>query len=340
MGFLSSQQPSRTEWASHLSPNIGLVSASCCPWVSNTDISGRIGDQKCTQKNLNSKSPAKKMWYTTRHEGYDGDTGARKSHQWLSGEMLERYLGSQLRIGFLIRLITAFAVNIGYYAFGGTRVFTWGLEFTTEHMRAETNYIPYLAVWTGIALWSGMHLACFHAFLSDDAAWARGFRAGSKAFGVAIFFDMVGLVLQLVAYVWISANYSELWWENYTTGGVDWLYFAVCKILFGIKFLCMAPAIALLEIYHDEGTSDWHGLMNAFLLCAGGLSYLVAVFFPAESGLGIVLGVITLLSVTFWAFHFEDALIESSTALNETELCNEVEQEVGKFTKLSPYNLQ
>lgn len=280
------------------------------------------------------------MWYTTRHEGYDTEgRKARAPARMFSGDTLERLLGSALRLGLLVKLISMLAMVIGYYAFGGSKIFTYDLEYTTEAMRADSKYVLYLAVWSALSLMGALYLGTFQAFLSDDAAWARGYRAGSKAFAVGAFFDICSNLFQLVAYVWMSSHYSELWWENYKTGGVDWLFFGVCRAIAGIAYLCYAPALLLLELYHDEGTNEWHGVLNAFLFKVAGICEFCCIFLKYDCGLSVFVAIVAHLSALFWAFNFEDELMETSTALNETELCNEVEQEVGKFTKLSPYNL-
>lgn len=55
------------------------------------------------------------------------------------------------------------------------------------------------------------------------------------------------------------------------------------------------------------------------------------------SGVAALFIWLALVGVTTWAFFFEPEVNEVSPALHETELTNDVEQQVEKFARMSPY---
>merc|ERR1711977_50436 len=104
-------------------------------------------------------------------------------------------------------------------------------------------------------------MGVFQYCLADDAAWARGYRAGSKVLSAAVLLDCISQSMQFAAFLWIYKNYSDQWWDqNYSQGGVEWLFLGGARILSGMAMKTYGGAIFLLEAYHDEGTNEWHAV--------------------------------------------------------------------------------
>jgi len=274
------------------------------------------------------------MWYTTRTEGFD--TAVHKNRAPFLHEYISQKINASLRMAFGQRLISMIGLFISYYAFKGKTLFAYDMSSTSEEMRSNPNYLLNNCIWQGLGVLSVMYFACYHFCLADDAAWARGYRAGSKFLGAAIMLDAIVQMSQLSSYIWLYKHYSEQWWiHNFGSGGIEWLFISGSRILSGMALTLYAFAFFLLEVYHDEGTNEWHAVFNLFLFSVAGFAEMFSACF-VPPGVAFLLVFIAVVSGFLWSLPFEEELTEAS-ALHETELVNQVEEETNKYAALSPY---
>lgn len=196
-------------------------------------------------------------------------------------------------------------------------------------------------------------------------SWARGYRAGSKILRLATFMDLLCSVMQFIFYLYIAKFYQPKWYAQFEEGGPERLFFSYIRCMHAVCLLLYAAATYLLEVYHDEGAGDLHAYLNSTLFGFAGLigksqthccvivpvvhlststcfrfavhfSEFTVMFLPL-SGLSTLAIWFALLAATVWAFFFEPEVNNVSPALHETELTNDVEQQVEKFARMSPY---
>lgn len=210
------------------------------------------------------------MWYTTRYEGFDGPKYSTRTPSGIAA--IQGILSALLRTGFLLKLVGVTGLVLSYYIYEGTGFFTYDLKDTTEEQRGMTGFRCSLVVFCGIHLCGALYLLLFQTLLADDASWARGYRAGSKMLGNAAFLDLVSSTLQFMIFVYMDTHYDEPWWYQFTSGGVEWLIYALARLLQSFSLLFYASGLFLVEVYHDNGTNDWHGVLNAFLFTAASIS--------------------------------------------------------------------
>lgn len=278
------------------------------------------------------------MWYTTRYEGFDNPkSGFTRTP--LNSALLGGIFSGLLRLGFLLEFIGLTGLFISYFGYKGTGFFTYDLWLTSEEQRSHLGFRNCLVLFSGLYLLGALCLLLFQAVLSDDASWARGYRAGAKLLGNATFLDVVGATLQFIFYAYMSNHYDKTWWAQFTGGGVEWLVFALARLIHALGALFYASALFLLEVYHDQGTNDWHGVLNAFLFTGTALMELL-VLTVMDGATGVVLNWVALVSALLWAMAFEQEVNASGPLLHETELSNEVEAQVEKFARAHPYNIQ
>jgi len=269
------------------------------------------------------------MWYTTRTEGFDATIPKNRApflHDYLASR-----LGTSLRCGLGYKLLALLGFYLCYYAFEGRKIFSFNLAYTTENMRNSNSHnalnILFQTINMVSAIWICIHWQC----LSDDAAWARGFRAGSKILGSAATLDTISQSAQLAAFVWLFQNYSDNWWDhNYSMGGVEWYFLGGARAISAAANLLYGLSFFLLEVYHDDGTNEWHACLNLCLYAIAGLHE------ASGCGWSTISLSIAHISAFLWALPFEEELNECS-GLHESELVNQVEEETNKYANLSPY---
>jgi len=274
------------------------------------------------------------MFYATRHEGLDEPRHTKRQPH-IPLTTMEIATSGLLRYGLFIQLLSLTGLLLTYYIFKGQTIFTYDLYWTTEEMRENYLFRLWAAIFTGLYTCGAIYLMCFQALAADDACWARGYRAGSKLLATATFLDVLSGVASFVFFLHFTSHYDKPWWNHFTQGGAEWTFMAFGRLVHGTALLFYALAFLLLELYHDEGTNDWHGCLNFFLFGSAGIAEIV-VLFLSHGVAGIVLLWIALVSGLTWAMAFEQEVNETSPQLNETELTNDVEQQVEKFARLSP----
>ncbi|XP_058515537.1 uncharacterized protein LOC131478935, partial [Ochotona princeps] len=202
--------------------------------------------------------------------------------------------------------------------------------------RSSSAFQVIMAMMAGIYMVGASYLVCFQAVLADDACWARGYRAGSKILRLATFMDLLSSTMQFIFYLYISKFYSAKWYTHFLEGGSERIFFSYIRCMHALACLLFACAYYLLEVYHDEGAGDLHAYINASLFgLAGAVEF--SVLFVGMSGVAAVFIWVALAALTAWACFFEPEVNEASPALYETELTNDVEQQVEKFARMSPY---
>eukprot|EP01054_Gregarina_sp_Poly1_P009816 Gregarina_sp_Poly_1__9815@NODE_629_length_7064_cov_625_434043_g482_i0_p3_GENE_NODE_629_length_7064_cov_625_434043_g482_i0NODE_629_length_7064_cov_625_434043_g482_i0_p3_ORF_typecomplete_len293_score21_69DUF3273/PF11677_8/1e59SdpI/PF13630_6/2_2e03SdpI/PF13630_6/0_2SdpI/PF13630_6/20DKCLD/PF08068_12/2_3e02DKCLD/PF08068_12/2_7ECFribofla_trS/PF07155_12/68ECFribofla_trS/PF07155_12/1_1_NODE_629_length_7064_cov_625_434043_g482_i054936371 len=276
------------------------------------------------------------MWLTTRHEGFDGNRPTHRKPG--ASSFMDRAVASYLRFGLLYQFLAMSGLIVSHYAFEGEGFYTWEGRYTTAEMRSNDNYRLTLVIFTILYLIGAIYIAAFQTTLADDSAWARGYRAGSKFMAHGAIFDTISAVMCTAGALNFYKSYTDSYWTHFREGNLDWIFGAGARVLHGIAWLLYAQGYVLLEIYHDEGTNDWHGILNWFLFMIGGIIE-ISVLFLADPAVGIAFAWVAVLSALVWAMAFEQELSETSPTMNESELCNELEREVEKFTRTSPLNL-
>ncbi|KAH0481982.1 MAG: hypothetical protein KVP17_005047 [Porospora cf. gigantea B] len=278
------------------------------------------------------------MWYTTRHEGFDGAVASRKSKGLNAVIPYESLLQYTLRVAVPFLAAGSFGLLLVHAVESGG-VFSPILQGAKTSVLESSCYLPLVAACIGLRVIGSLWLATFQALLADDASMPRGFAAGSKMLAVAAAFLNIGSVCQLVAYIWLDKNYSELWLETYRAGGSDWLFFAAANVLFDIGVIILGPSLALLERYlcNDEEHSSFLSNLSSLLLVAAGAFEISGLF--ESCGVGPILMAVAFAVAVLRGCAFEKALEKNQVMLQETELEAEVEQGVEKYAGLSPYNL-
>lgn len=274
------------------------------------------------------------MFYTTRYDGYDTQHIYEKT-TW--GSVVIQALSSGLlRLGVLLKWIGLTGLLFSYYIYEGQGLFTYDLKDTTEAQRELQGFRCSLTAFQFVHLLGALYLLGFQTFLADDASWSRGYRAGSKMFGTAATFDVISSTLQFIIYVYMDNYYDKTWWAHFTSGGAEWLISTLARLLNAFALFYYASGFFLLEVYHDNGTNDWHGVLNAFILTFAGIAE-ISVLVLSEGSISIVLHWIALVSILVWAMAFEQELNSSQPFLHESEFTNQVESQVEKFARNSPY---
>lgn len=274
------------------------------------------------------------MWHTTRYEGFDDPKHSKRGPAGVA--TLQGVFSALLRTGFLLQLIGLTTLLLVYYAYKGTGIFTYDLIFTTEEQRDTPGFRLWLEIASGIQLIGALYILCFQAVLADDASWARGYRAGAKLLGNAAFFDVLARTVQFIIYAYMDAHYDKVWWKQFSSGGAEWLVSALARLLHAFSLFYYASALFLLEVYHDNGTNDWHGILNCFLFTVAGIAEIV-VLAVTRSAVAVVLSWVALVSALVWAMAFEQEVNACAPLLNEPELTNEIEARVEKYARASPY---
>lgn len=210
------------------------------------------------------------MWYTTRYEGFDGPKHSSRGPTGFTA--IQGILSGLLRTGFLFKVLGLTGLVLSYYVYKGTGLFTYDLAETTEEQRTSPGFRRCLELFSFLYLAGALYLLFFQTLLADDASWTRGYRAGSKMLGNAAFLDVVSSTLQFIMYAYMDNNYDKIWWNQFCSGGVEWLFHALARLIQAFSLLYYASGLFLLEIYHDNGTNDWHSVLNCFLFTVAGVS--------------------------------------------------------------------
>ncbi|KAF8822639.1 glideosome-associated protein with multiple-membrane spans GAPM3 [Cardiosporidium cionae] len=272
------------------------------------------------------------MWYTTRQEGFD-DPRHTKRGPCINVQRRTNYF---LRIGFTAELIALTALYICYWIYGGSGLFGYDLKGLPEVARLSGKLRWILVFFTGLNLDGALLVLCFQGVLADDTCWARGYRAGSKILKFATFLDVLSSLLQLIFYLYVAKFYSARWFQHFEDGGSEWVFFAFIRILHSFSLIMYAAATYLLEVYHDEGAGDLHAYINSCLVASAGLIEFIVIFLKYSS-ISTAFIWLALLAVTIWCYFFEPEVNLVSPALFETELTNDVEIQVEKFARMSPF---
>lgn len=291
------------------------------------------------------------MWYTTRYEGFDAP---KFSNRGPTGHALvQTFSSGLLRTGFLLKWIGLTGLIVAYYMYEGRGLFTYDLKETSEAQRDTQGFRCSLACFQLIQSLGALYLLFFQTLLADDASWSRGYRAGSKMLSNAAFLDVASSTLQFIIYVYMDTHYDKVWWNHFTSGGTEWLISTLARLLNAFSLLYYASGLFLLEVYHDNGTNDWHGVLNAFIFTVAGIAGKLfshksvlsraRIFFSeilvlayVEGSIAIILQWIALVSALVWAMAFEQEVNASQPLLNEPELTNEIESQVEKFARARP----
>lgn len=271
------------------------------------------------------------MWVTSRRDHLDDGVPPSRA----PSVSLNLIFNCSLRLGFGMQLIGFLGLNLVYLAYGGKGVFTYDLTGVPEDSRLDERFRAYLTTFTMIYMLGALSLMSFQVLLADDTCWARGYRSGSKILRLATFLDTVSSTMQFIFYLYISKFYTERWFVHLNEGGSELVFFVFTRIMHAFACLLYGLACYLLEVYHDEGAGDLHAYLNGVCFVLTGCSELMVLVLH-KGMFTTPLIMVTLCAATLWAVYFEPEVVFVSPALQETELTNDVEHQVEKFTRMTP----
>eukprot|EP00366_Plasmodium_knowlesi_P003427 XP_002260924.1 [Plasmodium knowlesi strain H] len=295
------------------------------------------------------------MWFTTRQDGLDDNCHTNRGPCF----QISGFFGTTLRIGFFLEFIALTFLFMAYWSSGGKGLFSYDLKNMKDEYRLDQAFRNSITLWSGVYLIGAIFIMSFQVLLADDTwrqeflvprslfpihappftlphsrftfsiaiiltilvhcvclfsppifffSWARGYRAGSKILRLASFLDTISATLHgeeaCSAHPFEPSVRSEC------------LEFAKCKCAlphFLIPHLCVlsppspSPFVEIFVIFCNSGC------YSNFLLW-------------------LALG-----AVSLWSYYFEPEVNHVSPALHETELTNDVEQQVEKFSRYTPY---
>lgn len=272
------------------------------------------------------------MWFTTRQDNLDDGVHTNRG----PCVQISGLFGTMLRIGFFLEFISLTFLFLTYWSNGGKGLFNYDLRGMKDEYRMDESFRNSLAVWSGLYLIGAMFIMSFQVLLADDTCWARGYRAGSKILRLASFLDTISATLQFIFYLYISKFYTRKWYVHFNEGGSEWVFFIFVRLVHAFACLLYGLATYLLEVYHDEGAGDLHAYINGVAFVLAGLTEIFVIFCNSGSFSNLLLW-FALLAASLWSYYFEPEVNHVSPALHETELTNDVEQQVEKFSRYTPY---
>jgi len=271
------------------------------------------------------------MWYTTREDGFDDPRHTKRA----PCVNVNVFIQGLLRSGFTLQLLSLTLMIVFHVIFGGSGLFAFDLSSMDEAGRSHDTFRCLIAVFSLIYLIGSCSLLLFQALMADDTAWARGYRAGSKIFRMAVFFDVISSVMQFIFFLYVAKFYSNKWYSHFEAGGSECVFLAYIRIMHAMCFILYGTSTYLLEVYHDEGAGDLHAYINCSFFFVAAIAEFSLIFFKLHSTSTALIWA-ALFVVTAWCYFFEPEVNHASPLLDETELTNDVEQQVEKFTRLNP----
>ncbi|EAN32152.1 hypothetical protein TpMuguga_04g00798 [Theileria parva strain Muguga] len=271
------------------------------------------------------------MWLSTRKDHLDDGAPPNRAPCVSFGG----FFNSSLRMGFGLQFLALLSLNFVYYSFNGKGVFSYDLSGLPEETRLDPSFRFYTTTASMVYMLGSLSLVCFQVLLADDTCWARGYRSGSKILRLATFLDTVSSTLQFIFYLYVSKFYSKRWYAHLNEGGSELVFMVFTRNIHACACLLYGVACYLLEVYHDEGAGDLHAYLNGVLFVATGVMEFAVLLFNVNGAYTPLL-LLSLAAATLWAFYFEPEVTFVSPTLEETELTNDVEQQVEKFTRLTP----
>ncbi|EDO08452.1 hypothetical protein BBOV_III008950 [Babesia bovis T2Bo] len=271
------------------------------------------------------------IWFTTRKDHLDDGIPPSRA----PSVTFNFLFNNTLRMGFGMQLIGFVGMNLVYFAYGGKGLFTYDIAGLPEASRLDEGFRGHITTFSMIYMLGSLSLMCFQVLLADDTCWARGYRSGSKILRLATFLDAISSTMQFIFYLYISKFYTERWFVHLNEGSSELVFFVFTRISHAFACFLYGLACYLLEVYHDEGAGDLHAYLNGVCFVLTGCAELMVLIFQ-KGMLATPLLLITLAAATLWAVYFEPEVTFVSPALQETELTNDVEHQVEKFTRLTP----
>ncbi|CAG9476250.1 glideosome associated protein with multiple membrane spans 3, putative [Plasmodium vivax] len=272
------------------------------------------------------------MWFTTRQDGLDDNCHTNRGPCF----QISGFFGTTLRIGFFLEFIALTFLFMAYWSSGGKGLFSYDLKNMKDEYRLDQTFRNSITLWSGVYLIGAIFIMSFQVLLADDTCWARGYRAGSKILRLASFLDTISATLQFIFYLYISKFYTRKWYVHFNEGGSEWVFFIFVRLVHAFSCLLYGLAAYLLEVYHDEGAGDLHAYINGVMFAFAGLTEIFVIFCNSGCYSNFLLW-LALGAVSLWSYYFEPEVNHVSPALHETELTNDVEQQVEKFSRYTPY---
>ncbi|OII76100.1 hypothetical protein cand_006890 [Cryptosporidium andersoni] len=271
------------------------------------------------------------MWLSTRVENVDTGITTKQG----PSIPIESLFYAFLRLGLFFEIMCFAGLTLISYVSTGSLMLNY--HSFPEHM-LQGSIPSYVSLCFFLGLVGAGKLMVFQILLADDTCFARGYVTGSKIIKVASLLDLVGKMICFVFTLQLGGT-SENAIEFNTAvaqGGVEINFLTFGQVLSGIAFISYGFGFLLLELFQDEGVGNVYGYINFSSFVSAGIAILIYAISFKTSGANFI-ALVALMGAFIWASFFEPAVNEFSPSLGETELTNDVETQVEKFTRTSHY---
>ncbi|KAF7457789.1 putative glideosome associated protein with multiple membrane spans 3 [Cryptosporidium felis] len=271
------------------------------------------------------------MWLSTRVENVDTGIATKQG----PSIPIENSFNTLLRMGLLLELFCFLGLTLIGYNY--TNQLSINFHSLGE-LLVQGNAPKYISLCFFLGILGSLYLMAFQILLADDTCFARGYVTGSKIIKIATLLDLVGKTISFVFTMQLggSTDLESAFNMAVAQGGVEINFLIFGQVLCGIAFVSYGLGFLLLELFQDEGVGNSYGYINFLAFSASGISLLVHATTFKSTGISLF-ALTSFAAALLWALFFEPSINEFSPAFSETELTNDVETQVEKFTRTNQY---
>lgn len=233
---------------------------------------------------------------------------------------METVSSGTLKSGLSLQFLALFGLTATHWLGGNMNFFTFEVMTFADSNSSGIFYYFILAVLQLAYVLGITFIATYRCFLSDCSKFSRGFRAGSKVLSSSILLSLVANLLRFVSYCYAFGFYNFRWWSRFSTSKGDAIIFNFATMLDGISNVGIGSSFLLLDIFHDEGTTDESRVWKIFTFyTVGGISELI--FGITNFGAFYTLLLLAGHSLALlWAHDFEKVVEFSGPTLHSRDL--------------------
>ncbi|KAJ1613148.1 cytochrome c oxidase subunit III [Cryptosporidium canis] len=271
------------------------------------------------------------MWLSTRVENVDTGIATKQG----PSIPIEGVFNTLLRMGLIFELICYLGLTLISYNYTNQLSINY---HSLGEILVQGNAPKYISFCFFMGIVGSLYLMSFQLLLADDTCFARGYVTGSKIIKIATLLDFIGKTIGFVFTMQLGGNtdLESAFNAAVAQGGVEINFLTFGQILCGIAFVSYGLGFLLLELFQDEGVGNTYGYINFIAFSASGISLLLhATTFKCTGATLFALASFS--AALLWALLFEPSINEFSPAFGETELTNDVETQVEKFTRTNQY---
>ncbi|KAH8739457.1 cytochrome c oxidase subunit III [Cryptosporidium ryanae] len=271
------------------------------------------------------------MWLSTRVENVDTGIAAKQG----PSLPIENMFNTFLRMGLLFEFLCYFGLTLISYNYTNNLTFNY---HSLGEILVQGNAPKYISFCFFLGIIGSIYLMVFQLLLADDTCFARGYVTGSKIIKVATLLDFIGKTIGFVFTLQLggTTDLETAFNMAVAQGGVEINFLTFGQMLCGIAFILFGLGFLLLELFQDEGVGSTYGYINFIVFSASGIAIIIHATTFKTTGVNIF-ALASFASASLWAVFFEPAINEFSPAFGETELTNDVETQVEKFTRTNQY---